>query len=279
MTMGSMKGTAKVNTSVLTPGDVLREAKLTHMRYGYVPGREPHHTFTLAGDADQKTLANEQWKRLPDFLNGSKANVICVADTSGSMDQADVLADAIGLMLYFAQRNKGTFHNLGITFSEIARPVSFLDDVSLEKNLERIPSIVENTNLKSVFELLLSIAKENNAPQEDMPTEVVVISDMEIDPYGDLGNGGVYRRAGMGRNNFLQAMREKFEDAGYQLPHIVLWNMDARNKVFLGNSNEAQYVSGRASAVFGQLLKSLGKSATELIHDTLYSERYECVVI
>lgn len=56
-----------------------------------------------------------QWKALPDYLNGSKDNVLCMVDISGSMI-GQPIASSIGLGLYFAERNKGAFHNQYMTF-------------------------------------------------------------------------------------------------------------------------------------------------------------------
>jgi len=42
-------------------------------------------------------------------------------------------------------------------------------------------NLCENTNIKSVFDLILNLAIQNNVKQEDMPENIIVISDMEFD--------------------------------------------------------------------------------------------------
>ena len=40
---------------------------------------------------------------------------------------------------------------------------------------------VANTNIQRVFELVLNAAVKNRVPQEEMPSKIFIISDMEFD--------------------------------------------------------------------------------------------------
>ena len=117
-------------------------------------------------------MINKYWENLPDYLNGSDQSAICVCDTSGSMTSTygssirpiDV---AISLSLYMAERNKGAFKNHFITFSSQpslveCEGIDFVDKVQrIYKN-----SIIDNTNLDALFELLKTVALKTSKEEE-----------------------------------------------------------------------------------------------------------------
>jgi hypothetical protein len=103
-----------------------------------------------------------------------------------------------------------------------------------------------------------------------MPKALVVISDMEIDPY--------FR----GRRNmdFVQKWVHEFAKFGYTLPLLCLWNVDARNDTFLSQSDNILLVSGQSASTFHNLCSALGgKTAWEFMCDVLNDPMYDCVVI
>lgn len=51
-----------------------------------------------------------QWNQLPNYVEEG-TNAIVMADVSGSMTGRP-MATSIGLAIYFAERNKGAYHNL-----------------------------------------------------------------------------------------------------------------------------------------------------------------------
>lgn len=199
------------------------------------------------------------WNQLPDYTQGK--NALVVADTSGSME-GDPMSVSVSLALYFAERNKGQFQNYFISFS--AQPKLHL--IQGETLMDRMNSIelgdVANTNLQAVFNLILNTALKNNTPAEELPSTIYIISDMEFDACCN------------GRTNF-DAIKEKYKEAGYQIPNIVFWNVDARS----GNNLPVQkdeygvsMVSGLSPVAFKMAVEN--KTPEMVMFDVINSERY-----
>ena len=157
-------------------------------------------------------LAQKQWNNLPNYVKEGE-NILPIADVSGSMCGLPLLV-SVSLGMYLANRNKGQFNNTFLTFS--ARP----EFVKLTGNLEKdIPTVVNanwdmNTDFERAYRLILDTAVSFNAPQEHMPTMLLVLSDMQFDQ----------SQEGRNRPHF-QLIQEEFKEAGYKLPKLVFWNL------------------------------------------------------
>ena len=159
-------------------------------------------------------LYDLMWNNQKDILKNCTSNVLVMADTSGSMTMYDCIpyATSIGLAIYTAERNNGIFKNHFITFSE--RP--YLCEVkgkTIEEKVNNIPEYIENTDIDKAFELILKTATENNVKQKELPSHLLIISDMEFDE-------GVYTENG---TNF-DGWKKAFQKEGYKLPKIIFWN-------------------------------------------------------
>ena len=211
-----------------------------------------------------------QWRALPNYLT-EPANAIVIADTSGSMtcNGGRPLDSSVGLAIYFAERNTGPFHNLWMSFSGDSR-IQHLRGETLHQKVENIDYShwANNTNLERAFMHVLQIAQENNVRQEDMVKSLIVISDMEID-----------RTAGSW--SFYDEMRNRFQQAGYEIPNVVYWNVNSRNDIFHADKNRkgVQLCSGQSPATFKQLMASIGMTPMQMMRRVLNGERYQPVTI
>ena len=254
----------KVNAAALYPYEVVEKA-LKVGRY----------------NATDRAMVNKYWKNLPDWLKDADFNALCVCDTSGSMAGQPINV-AISLSLYCAERAKGPFANHYISFA--SRPqlieckgVDFVDKV------ERIYStnLVDNTNIEAVFDLLLDTAKRNQCSQEDLPQRILIISDMEVDAARGIGRNYNYNTGRWEYNEnvpmetLMESIRRKWAAAGYQLPSLVYWNVNARNNTVLDDNSDVSYISGFSPSIFKNLIT--GKTNYELMLEVLDSERYAVI--
>lgn len=164
---------------------------------------------------DDEEIYDIMWNNQKDVLKGCNTNVLVMADTSGSMLSYGAVpyATAIGLAIYTAERNKGIFKNHFITFSQ--KPYLYeIKGKTITEKVDNIPSIIENTDIDKAFELVLNTAKDNNLNQEDLPSSILIISDMEFDR-------GTYSKDGTN----LEGWKKAFKEEGYKLPTIIFWNV------------------------------------------------------
>ena len=252
--------TTKVNAKVLYPYECVSEAlKCRHSAL--------NDTIRL--------MTNKYWDNLPDFVKNANFNGIVVADTSGSMTGSSASAPinvAISLALYCAERASGPYAGHYISFA--SRPqlietsgVDFVDKVKRIYNT----NLIDNTNLEAVFDLLLDTAQRNRCKQEDIPQNVVIVSDMQID--AARGGGWSYRNASTKSvATEMDIIRNKWAAAGYKMPRLYYWNVDARENTILDDGPDVSYISGMSPSLFEQVLT--GKTGIMLMMDKLDSDRY-----
>lgn len=252
------KGEAKINASTLFPYDLVRE---------YVNEVWTGGLYYRNGKLD--SVVEAQWKELPNYIEGEN-NYVVMADISGSMNGRPIMT-SIGLAIYFAERNKGDYHNTYMTFTNEPHFINIKEGATLLENVKTVANtdVGYNTNLEAAFDYILSNAIYNNVSNEDMPKALIVISDIEIDRY--------MSRRGLG---FVDTMKEKFNIAGYEMPKIILWNVEARQDTYLSQNPDVIYVSGSSPSVFKSFIGALnGETAYDVMLKTLNDKMYDCVQI
>ena len=249
-------GTEKINASTLYPYDIVEKYDNTPLGF-YINGLNPKYDAVLEA----------QWKALPNYV-GKDANAIVIADTSGSMEGRP-LYSAVALAIYFAERNKGAYHNLWMSFS-VDSKVQHLKGKTLAEKLHSIDTTHwdGNTNLESAFMQILDIAVKNSVPNEEMVKSIIVISDMEIDYCTNSWS-------------FYEEMKRRYEAQGYTIPNVVFWNVNSRHNIFHADKDRAgvQLCSGQSAATFKTLMESVGSTPVEMMMKVLESERYSAIVI
>lgn len=226
--------------------------------------------YTNVSKANEASL-EAQWKALPDYVQAG-TNILVMADTSGSM-YGRPLASALGLAVYFAERNTGAYHNLFMSFSSGPQFFETKGETLKQKFAylkEKGDGIWDcNTDLSLAMHRILDVAVANHVPAEEMPKALVIISDMEIDECTD--------------NNILlyDDIRQSFAKEGYDVPNLVFWNVNSRHNVFhiSANASYAQCVSGQSAAVFHQVINALDMTPYEAMQRVIGSKRYEPITI
>jgi len=212
-------------------------------------------------ESNDDELYDLMWNNQKDVLKGCNTNVLVMADTSGSMTCYGAIpyATSIGLALYTAERNTGIFKNHFITFSD--KPyLCEIKGETIKDKVSNIPSIVANTDIDASFKLILKTAKENKLNQEDLPSHLLIISDMEFD-------NGVYSKNGTNFDGWKQA----FKKEGYKLPVIIFWNVAGNTKGVPATKfdNDVAMISGFSTNILENLLTLESYTPTNIMLEKL----------
>ena len=241
-----MSGKQKMNASVLFPSDIV------------------HEIFTSYGD--DTSAYDAMWKSLPNYMEGCTERILPICDVSGSM-MGTPMEVSIGLGLYISERNEGPFKDLVLTFSE--NPQFRLiqgDTIS-----QRVVSLRQadwgmNTDLIKTFNVLLDRAVAGKVSQEDMPTKLLIISDMEFDQ-------------ACGRHTNFDSIKVMYANAGYEMPGIIFWNVNGRlgNVPVKANTPNTALVSGYSPSIIRSVLGGDELNPLAVMLKTINSDRYSCI--
>jgi hypothetical protein len=183
-------------------------------------------------------------------------NVMAVCDTSWSMTWEPIEV-SISLWVYISERTTWIFKNHFITFEGVPR----LQGLS-GKPTDRFAQIKNchsdcSTNLQWVFELIIEIAKRDNLSQEDMPSKLILISDMEFNQVARTSRN-------WNKQTNFEAINEMYIEAWYKRPTLIFWNVFWRGENFpiQSEDKDTALVSGYSPSILKSVL--WGKDLTPL---------------
>jgi hypothetical protein len=246
-------GEKKINAGTLYPYEIVEKCG-----YGYGYGRK-------TGE-DIKSL-DALWNALPNYFEGNDGvrGLVC-ADVSGSM-YGRPMEVSVSLAIYTAERNTGPFAGKYITFTGKPKLVTVKEGTIADKvNQVMRTDVGYNTDVKAVFDMILRTAQKGNFSQEDMPTHLYMVSDMEFDT----------ANTGHADERLFETIAREYKEAGYDLPFLVFWNVNSRNNQQPMSMDQRgfQLVSGCSPSIFSSLLSNKAVSAYDLMLEVLGNERY-----
>ena len=257
-------GHAKMNAGAIFPYEIVH----AYMDNGY---------WTRNYD---ETL-EQKWKSLPNTVKND-AGTLVVVDGSGSMScgignhiNAHDVARSLGI--YFAERLSGAFKNSFITFSAKPKLVRFNGAESLKSKIDILATEQDytNTDLKSTFDLILRTAIQNHMTQNDMPANILIISDMEFDSCTTSYNWSTYTNFDV---RLFDKIKQDYKLAGYKVPRLVFWNVASRSKTIPVTENElgVALISGFSPNI-ADMVMSGETDPWNVLVAKLKSERYDDV--
>lgn len=242
------EGSAKVNASAVYPHDVIRSIRL--------------------GDED---VAAAQWEALPNYVDG--AAILPMVDVSGSMScsvagnpNLQCIDISIALGLYCADKNRGAFKDMFLTFSALTK-LEKLEGNILEK-YEQLHGAEwgMNTDLHAAFDRILEVATGAQVSQAEMPEYLLILSDMQFDQCTDWDDSA------------MEMIQRKYTSAGYMVPKIVFWNLHDYGTVPVQfNKQGVALVSGFSPSIMTAILAAEEFTPEGVMLQTLNSPRYSVV--
>jgi hypothetical protein len=250
----------KVNAGAVYPYDVLK---------GRISG------YGLEFDKTELDLIQKQWEALPNFIGD--ANILALVDVSGSMSTSaggsksklTCLEVAVSLGLYLADKNKGKFKDTFLTFSSKPELMTLKGNIN-----EKISQMVSSdwgmsTDLNRAFDKILSVAIKGNVSNSEMPEMLLILSDMQFDACVTHDDSAI------------EMVARKYEAAGYALPKVVFWNLNAAygNTPVKFDKSGAALVSGFSPAIVKPLLSGDMEdfSPESVMLKTIMDDRYTVI--
>lgn len=250
--------TVKVNASAVFPHEVLKDIINPYGRANLGKTELDHLTA--------------QWDALPNYMND--ANILPMVDVSGSMTcpagkntSVRCLDVSVSLGLYLADKNKGAFKDTFLTFSGTPELLTLKGNIVQKVNQMITSKWAMDTNLHKAFDKILSVAVKNNVPQSDMPKMVLILSDMQ------------FNQCVSHDDSAMQMIERKFRDAGYEVPSVVFWNLNASDNVPVkSDKSGAALVSGFSPSIMASLLGADPQEFTPegMMMKTIMNYRYNC---
>jgi hypothetical protein len=207
--------------------DPLTPAPMVHM---YSVEQNPGRTWLDTHQVKPYDQATELlWNNLKQIDVAEGKSCIVVRDDSGSMlrvcnDKTTMscFEVATALSLYCAERLPAEFKDKFISFSHTPKYMDTSPFHNLHDKLQYCysHSEVANTDIQATFDLLLNTAIHHNMKQEEIPSTVLIISDMEFDG-ATCGNDKA----------LFENIREQWKSAGYEMPVLAFWNVNAVRSV------------------------------------------------
>ena len=243
-------GEAKVNAAAVYPYDVIK-------------------SYKFGGDA---TVVQAQWDALPNYIGDELVLPMC--DVSGSMStpvggnaNLTCMDVCVSLGLYLADKNTGPFKDMFLTFSGKSK-IEILKGDLLSKLAQLQKSDWDmNTNLNAAFNEVLRVAVSGKVDAKDMPRYILIMSDMQFDACARHDDSA------------MQMIERKFADAGYTVPNIVFWNLNARagqSPVKFDKKGTA-LVSGFSPAILQSILAAEDLDPVSVMIKTICSPRYAVI--
>ena len=253
-----VRESVKVNAGAVYPYDVLKGV-INH--YGQYSTSNLDHI-------------RAQWDALPNFVGD--ANILPLVDVSSSMtskagghqskSSVTCLDVAVSLGLYLADKNTGKFKDTFLTFSSDPQLLHLQGNI-LDKLKQMVTSKWEmNTNLHRALDKILQTAIEGNVMQEEMPKVLLILSDMQFDQCTTHDDSA------------MEMIARKYTEAGYNVPNIVFWNLNAHDNVPVKyDTRGAALVSGFSPSIVKAVLQAEMDNFTPeaIMMQTIMNPRYD----
>jgi len=224
----------------------------------------PHEVCALLNTEPE--LAQKLWDNLPAISSEEKP--IVISDTSGSMYGLPMEV-SVALGLYCSEQLDGPFKDKVITFS--ADPE--FHDLSIHRTLKDKYNYLDgnsnwgmNTNFEKTYKLILDTAKHWNVSQDNMPTMIVCISDMQFDEA--LTDWETDEKVA----SHHELMKDEFERHGYKFPKLVYWNVRASSTEAMpvdDVSENTALISGFNPAVIQPVLNGESFNPMKIMYDAI----------
>lgn len=221
---------------------------------------------------ERNEVLESMWKNIPKPDNFS--DTLVVRDGSGSMCQclpnstSTILDVANALTIYCSENNK-TFKNKFITFSQRAEIVDLTSYTNLYEKLKKLDGYYDysNTDIANVFNLILKTAIKEKLSKEDLPKNILIVSDMQFDEVNSYDIDSLF-----------EIINKKYKKAGYEMPKLIFWNVSYYDNTIpmKNNKNGLILLSGYSTSLM-RMVCSTELDPFKALREILNNKRYSII--
>jgi len=181
-----------------------------------------------------------------------------------------------------SERMGGVFKDQFITFSGAPEMLHLKGNLQQRYDQMARSNWSMNTDLGAVFKLILNAAVKSKVDQKEMPTKILILSDMEFDACVTTGGSGVRRSynstggsaVSVSAMEFIEA---EYAAAGYKVPQVVFWNLNGRagNSPVTYNKTGTALVSGFSPSIVKSVLGGEEMTPISIMLKTVMVQRYD----
>lgn len=222
--------------------------------------------------SETEKLVEAQFQSMPNYYDVTDRRILPILDFSGSMFTAsagsiNAIDIALGLGLYCSDRvgKDNPFYRKVIPFSSSANFESWAKE-TFAKAVSRLPlnGYCGSTNIKAALDLILKSAIAWNIKNEQMPTCLLIISDMQFD------------QGGIDDTTPVTECLNRWVAAGYSKPSIVYWNTAGyQNQPATKFDKNIGMISGYSPSIMKAVLEGTDFSPIAIMNKAL--EKYVIV--
>lgn len=221
---------------------------------------------------ERNEVLESMWKNIPKPDNFS--DTLVVRDGSGSMCQclpnstSTILDVANALTIYCSENNK-TFKNKFITFSQRAEIVDLTSYTNLYEKLKKLDGYYDysNTDINNVFNLILKTAIKEKLSKEDLPKNILIVSDMQFDEVNSCDIDSLF-----------ETINNEYKKAGYEMPKLIFWNVSYYDNTIpmKNNKNGLILLSGYSTSLM-RMVCSTELDPFKALKEILNNKRYSII--
>lgn len=237
----------KINASAIFPHDVIGDID-----------------YLINQNSTYQQAVIQQWNALPNLVGDTK--ILPMVDVSGSMFSSHVGNTncgniAVSLGLYLSDKNTGCFKDTFLTFTDVPKLLTLRGNIVEKIRQMSTADWSQNTDIVKAIELILNHAIKNNVSETDMPTVLLILSDMQFD------NSGKYNKIA------FKTIKKMYQEKGYNVPNVIFWNIYSHNNYPAKFSSEGVgLVSGYSANILSSTLGTL--TPENIMFNTILKERY-----
>ncbi|KAF0693818.1 Aste57867_15257 [Aphanomyces stellatus] len=251
---GLHAGKTKVNASVLHPHQVVEQ---------YYGQYDAMHTVV-------NELVEAQWRVMLDQSRALQlAKTLVMSDVSGSMSGLPMMV-SIALGILISDLAQDEFKGLVLTFEETPR----FHHVVGETLLAKVQCLANapwggSTDFVAALRLVLATATAKKVASDQMPEKLIVVSDMQFDE-ATSGNTPATN---------LQVLHAEYAAAGYNVPHLIFWNVNGQvtDAPALSTDANVSLLSGFSPSVLKAALTGQTVTPFQTMLNAILDARYDLI--